>query len=551
MTSTRAANTTPEWRALETHAASMRERHLRDLFASDPQRAVNFSRTSNLNLLFDFSRQRVDGETLRLLLELANARGLRERIDAMFSGEKINTTENRAVLHVALRNRSGRPILVDGQDVMPEVRASLEKMRTFVEGIHSGRIHGHTGKTFTDIVNIGIGGSDLGIVMATEALAKYRNRNLRLHCVSNIDGVQLGDVLEKVDAARTLFVVCSKTFSTLETLTNAKLARQWVVDRLGEGAPARHFAAVSTNAKAMDAFLIPPQNRFTMWDWVGGRYSVWSAVGLSVALALGMDQFELMLEGGHEMDEHFRTTPFEDNLPVLMGLLGVWNRNFLGLDSLAVLPYDQRLHRFPAYLQQLEMESNGKSVTLSGEPLAYDSGAVLWGEPGSNAQHSFFQLLHQGTARVALDFLAPVNASSPFQQQQNLALANCFAQAQAFAFGQSEAQVREDLAAKGMNESEIARLVPHKLHPGNRPSTLILFPRLGPKTLGRLIALYEHKVFTQSVIWGINAFDQWGVELGKKLADSLAPALEKPAEAAAAAEPSLRNLLEHVAKWRD
>lgn len=544
------ANTTPEWQALEAHAASMRSRHLRDLFANDPQRAVTFSRTSDLNLLFDFSRQRVDAETLRLLLALSNARGLRGRIDAMFSGEKINTTENRAVLHTALRNRTERPVLVDGQDVMPEVRASLQKMRTFVEGIHGGRIHGHTGKTFTDIVNIGIGGSDLGIVMATEALAKYRNRNLRLHCVSNIDGVQLGDVLEKVDAARTLFVVCSKTFSTLETLTNAKLARQWIVDRLGEGAPARHFAAVSTNAKAMDAFLIPPQNRFTMWDWVGGRYSVWSAVGLSVALALGMDQFELMLEGGHEMDEHFRNTPFENNLPVLMGLLGVWNRNFLGLDSLAVLPYDQRLHRFPAYLQQLEMESNGKSVTLAGTPLQYDSGAVLWGEPGSNAQHSFFQLLHQGTAKVALDFLAPVNTSSPFQQQQNLALANCFAQAQAFAFGQTEAQVRQDLAAKGTSESEIARLIPHKLHPGNRPSTVILFPRLGPKTLGRLVAMYEHKVFTQSVIWGINAFDQWGVELGKKLAESLAPALEKPAEAAAGAEPSLRNLLEHVARWR-
>jgi glucose-6-phosphate isomerase len=544
------ANATPEWQALETHAASMRGRHLRDLFARDPQRAVNFSRTSELNLLFDFSRQRVDAETLRLLISLADARGLRGRIDAMFGGEKINSTENRAVLHVALRNRTDRPILVDGQDVMPEVRAGLEKMRTFVEGIHGGRIHGHTGKTFTDIVNIGIGGSDLGIVMATEALAKYRNRNLRLHCVSNIDGVQLGDVLEKVDAARTLFVVCSKTFSTLETLTNAKLARQWIVDRLGEGAPARHFAAVSTNAKAMDAFLIPPQNRFTMWDWVGGRYSVWSAVGLSVALALGMDQFELMLEGGHEMDEHFRSTPFENNLPVLMGLLGVWNRNFLGLDSLAVLPYDQRLHRFPAYLQQLEMESNGKSVTLTGEPLAYDSGAVLWGEPGSNAQHSFFQLLHQGTARVALDFLAPVNASSPFQEQQNLALANCFAQAQAFALGQTEAQVRADLTAKGTSDSEIARLIPHKLHPGNRPSTVILFPRLGPKTLGRLISMYEHKVFTQSVIWGVNAFDQWGVELGKKLADSLAPALEKPGEAAAGAEPALRNLLEHVARWR-
>ena len=536
----------PQWQALTAHAAQMRQRHLRDLFAAYPQRVEKFART-DLNLLFDFSRQRVDAETIRLLIELAQARGLQQRIAAMFAGEKINTTENRAVLHTALRNRSDQPILVDGQDVMTEVRAGLAKMRNFVDGVHGGRVHGATGKTFTDIVNIGIGGSDLGIVMATEALAKYRNRNLRLHCVSNIDGVQLSDVLEKADPARTLFVVCSKTFTTLETLTNAKLARQWVVDRLGEGAPARHFAAVSTNAKAMDAFLIPPQNRFTMWDWVGGRYSVWSAVGLSVALALGMDQFELMLEGGYEMDQHFANTPLEQNLPVLMGLIGVWNRNFLGMDSLAVLPYDQRLHRFPAYLQQLEMESNGKRTTLGGAPVDYDTGSVLWGEPGSNAQHSFFQLLHQGTANVALDFLAPVNGSSPYQEQQNLALANCFAQAQAFAFGQTEQQVRADLSGKGLPESEIARLTPHKIHPGNRPSSIVLFPRLGPKTLGRLTALYEHKVFTQSVIWDINAFDQWGVELGKKLAESLAPAVEDPKKNS---DPALAGLLAQVAKWR-
>ena len=536
----------PQWQALAAHATQMRQQHLRDLFAADPQRFEKLSRTE-LNLLFDFSRQLLNEETIRLLVALADARGLKQRIAAMFAGEKINTTENRAVLHIALRNRSDRPILVDGQDVMPEVRASLTKMRNFVDGVHGGRVHGATGKTFTDIVNIGIGGSDLGIVMATEALAKFRNRNLRLHCVSNIDGVQLGEVLEKADPARTLFVVCSKTFTTLETLTNAKIARQWIVDRLGEGAPARHFAAVSTNAKAMDAFLIPPQNRFTMWDWVGGRYSVWSAVGLSVALALGMDQFELMLDGAHEMDQHFASAPFEKNLPVLMGLIGVWNRNFLGMDSLAVLPYDQRLHRFSAYLQQLEMESNGKRTTLDGAPVDYDTGAVIWGEPGSNAQHSFFQLLHQGTANVALDFLAPVNASSAYQEQQNLALANCFAQAQAFAFGQTAEQVRADLAGKGLAEAEIARLTPHKVHPGDRPSSIVLFPRLGPKTLGRLIALYEHKVFTQSVIWGINAFDQWGVELGKKLAESLAPAVEDPAKNS---EPNLIGLLAQVAKWR-
>jgi glucose-6-phosphate isomerase len=537
----------PEWRALQLHADELRPAHLRDMFASDPNRFAQLSRCE-LNLLFDFSRQRVTSETISLLVRLAEARGLRARIDAMFAGEKINTTENRAVLHTALRNRSDRPIFVDGQDVMPEVRASLEKMRNFVEGVHSGRILGHTGKPFTDIVNIGIGGSDLGIVMATEALARLRNRNLRLHCVSNIDGVQLGDVLEKVDPARTLFVVCSKTFSTIETLTNAKLARSWIVDRLGEGAPARHFAAVSTNAKAMDAFLIPPQNRFTMWDWVGGRYSLWSAVGLSVALALGMDQFELMLEGGFEMDEHFRTAPFDNNLPVLMGLIGIWNRNFLGIDSLAVLPYDQRLHRFPAYLQQLEMESNGKRVTLDGQPVPYETCPIVWGEPGSNAQHSFFQLLHQGTAKVALDFLAPVNASGPHQEQQNLALANCLAQAHAFAFGQTEAQIKADMVSKQVPESAIARLVPHKVHPGNRPSSIILFPRLGPKTLGRLVALYEHKVFTQGVIWGINAFDQWGVELGKKLAESLAPAVENPQ--GQQADAALQPILDAIKTWR-
>lgn len=535
----------PQWDKLAAHAVSMSAIHLRDLHSQDDRRFEKFSRCE-LNLLFDFSRQRVTGQTLELLLELAEARGLGGRIAAMFSGEKINKTEDRAVLHTALRNRSDRSVLLDGRDVMPEVRASLAKMRNFVEGVHGGRIHGATGKTFTDVVNIGIGGSDLGIVMATEALANLRNRNIRLHCVSNIDGVQLADTLERIEPARTLFVICSKTFSTLETLTNAKLARQWIVDHLGEGAPARHFAAVSTNSKAMDTFLIPPQNRFTMWDWVGGRYSIWSAVGLSVALALGMDQFELMLEGGHEMDEHFRSAPFEKNLPVLMGLLGIWNRNFLNMDSLAVLPYDQRLHRFPAYLQQLEMESNGKRVTLDGQAVTYETGAVLWGEPGSNAQHSFFQLLHQGTARVALDFLAPVNASSPWQQQQNLTLANCLAQAQAFAFGQEEDQVRADLSSKGLPEAEVARLIPHKVHPGNRPSTLILFPRLGPKTLGRLVALYEHKVFTQSVIWGINAFDQWGVELGKKLAESLAPAVENPEKH----ESSLNGLLAYVGKWR-
>ncbi|MBC7983267.1 MAG: glucose-6-phosphate isomerase, partial [Candidatus Obscuribacterales bacterium] len=493
------------------------------------------------------SRQRVTPTTIGLLTALAESRGLRARIEAMFNGERINVTENRPALHVALRNKSDRPINVDGKNVMLEVRASLDRMRQFVEGVHSGRIVGHSGKTFTDVVNIGIGGSDLGIVMATEALARYRHRNIRLHCVSNIDGAELADILEQADAARTLFVVCSKTFTTLETLSNAKFARQWIVDRLGAGAVSKHFAAVSTNQSAMDAFLIAPQNRFTMWDWVGGRYSLWSAVGLSLALAVGMDNFELLLEGGRLIDEHFRSAPLENNLPVLMGVLGVWNQNFLGMQSHGVLPYDQRLHRFPAYLQQLEMESNGKSVTLDGESVNYSTGTVLWGEPGSNAQHSFFQLLHQGNANVAMDFIAPVNASSENQTQHNLALANCFAQAQAFALGQTAAQVKTDLTSRRMEPSEVERLTTHKIHSGNRPSSLLMFPRLGPRTLGKLIALYEHKVFTQSVIWGINAFDQWGVELGKKLADGLIAAVEKPD---CNVDPGVAGALGYVAKWR-
>jgi glucose-6-phosphate isomerase len=421
-------------------------------------------------------------------------------------------------------------------------------MRVFSERVRSGAATGFSGLRFTDVVNIGIGGSDLGIVMATEALGRYRNRGIRLHCVSNIDGVELSEVMQEINPATTLFVICSKTFTTLETLSNANAARAWLVDELGEAAVAKHFVAVSTNHKAMDAFGIAPEARFTMWDWVGGRYSLWSAVGLSIALALGMSLFELVLQGGHDMDEHFRTAPLDRNLPVLMALIGVWNGNFLGHGSLAVLPYDRRLHRFPAYLQQLEMESNGKSVTRGGHAVDYSTGAVVWGEPGNNAQHSFFQLLHQGTARVAMDFIAPVNASSRFQDQHDLALANCIAQAEAFAFGQTELQVREDLARKGMADEEIEHLLPHKVHVGNRPSSLILFPRLGPRTLGRLIAWYEHKVFVQSVIWDVNPFDQWGVELGKKLAGSMAPAVQQAAWPEGPRHVQL--LLQAMGRWR-
>ncbi len=538
----------PTWDGLHVHAATHGTRHLNDLFREDPQRFERMSVTA-LEFLYDFTRQRVTAETIGLLLDLARIRDLEGRIRALFAGDPVNSTESRAAMHMALRNRTDRPMYASGRDVMPEVRAELAKMREFVTGVHEGRITGSKGARFTNVVNIGIGGSDLGIVMATEALGRFRNRAIRLHCVSNIDGVELAEVMEQADPATTLFVICSKTFTTQETLSNANSAREWLAGELGEAAVARHFVAVSTNHVAMDAFGIAPDSRFTMWDWVGGRYSLWSAVGLSIALALGMEPFELLLAGGHDMDEHFRTAPLEANLPVLMGLIGVWNSNFLGNDSLAVLPYDRRLHRFPAYLQQLEMESNGKSVTRDGRPVACDTGTVVWGEPGNNAQHSFFQLLHQGTARVAMDFIAPVNASSRFQQQYDLALANCFAQAEAFAFGQTEEQVRADLMSKGVSAEEIARLVPHKVHAGNRPSSLILFPKLGPRTLGRLIAWYEHKVFVQSVIWDINPFDQWGVELGKKLAGSMAPAVR-------AAEwrdgpPHVQKLLGVVGRWRD
>jgi glucose-6-phosphate isomerase len=538
----------PEWQALAAHATELSRRHLRDLFAADGPGRFGATSVQALDLLYDFSRQRVTPETLSLLTALAGACDLPARIAALFAGEPVNNTEGRAAMHMALRNRSVRPMHAAGHDVMPEVRAQLDKMREFVTGVHQGRILGFTGSRFTDVVNIGIGGSDLGIVMVTEALARFRNRGIRLHCVSNVDGVELADTLEQINPATTLFVICSKTFTTQETLANANAAREWLIGELGEKGIAHHFVAVSTNHQAMDAFGIAPQSRFTMWDWVGGRYSLWSTVGLSIALSLGMDQFELVLAGGHEMDEHFRAEPLARNLPVLMGLLGVWNNNFLGLDSLAVLPYDRRLHRFPAYLQQLEMESNGKSVTRAGAPVDYQTGNVVWGEPGNNAQHSFFQLLHQGTAQVAIDFIAPVNGSSRFLKNQDLALANCIAQAEAFAFGQTPDQVRADLQAKGTTAPEIGRLMPHKVHAGNRPSSLILVPRVGPRAVGKLIAWYEHKVFVQSVIWDVNPFDQWGVELGKKLANSMSEPVrtglwpEGPAH--------VQSLLARVQSWR-
>jgi glucose-6-phosphate isomerase len=537
----------PAWRALRSHADELDSVHLRDMFGTDPARFEHLH-LETLDLLYDYSRQRLTRHTVELLIDLARACGLDSRIAALFAGEPVNVTEHRAAMHMALRNRSERPMMAAGHDVMPEVRASLARMREFVSAVHDGRLTGHRGARFTDVVNIGIGGSDLGIVMATEALARYRNRAIRLHCVSNVDGAQLADVLEQVEPRTTLFVVVSKTFTTQETLANARTARAWLVNALGEAAIGRQFVAVSTNTAALDEFGIAAERRFAMWDWVGGRYSLWSAVGLSIALALSIDSFDELLAGAHEMDVHFSSTSLEANLPVLMGLIGVWNLNFLGSDSHVLLPYDSRLHRFPAYLQQLEMESNGKGVTRDGSAADYPTGTIIWGEPGNNAQHSFFQLLHQGTARFSIDFIAPVNGSSPLQRQHDLALANCFAQAEAFAFGQSEPQVRAELQEAGLDAGTVARLAPHKVHPGNRPSSLILFPRLEPHSLGRLLAWYEHKVFVQSVLWDVNPFDQWGVELGKRLAGPMVTAVT--AAAWPEGPPQIQQLLNRVARWR-
>ena len=526
-----AASPTSAWQALDAHAAAMRSAHLRDLLARDARRFDTLSRSA-CGLLVDFTRQRVTTETIELLTALARSAGLEQAIADLFAGRHVNNTEDRPALHVALRAPTSAPRLVDGVDVARLVREERAHLEAFVADVHQGRRQGATDKRFSDIVNIGIGGSDLGPVMAVEALKGYRISGYRSHFVSNIDGCQLADVIATTDPERTLFIICSKTFTTLETQTNASRAREWIVERLGPAAIPKHFAAVSVNQKAMDAFGIAPDARFAMWDWVGGRYSLWSAIGLSLELAIGSAHFRELLAGGHEIDEHFRTAPLEENVPALLGLIGVWNVDGLGIASHAVLPYDQRLHRFAAYLQQLEMESNGKRVTRAGEAVGRATGPVLWGEPGSNAQHSFFQLLHQGTVEVAMDFVAPVKSSAGLQNQQDLALANCFAQAQAFAVGYD---------APGVPNA--------KKHPGNRPSSLILFERLDPRTLGRLVALYEHKVYVQSVVWGINAFDQWGVELGKKMATAMAPAVSQPATRAAQ-PPEIQALLARLDRWR-
>ena len=510
------------WTTLEAHARRMRDVHLRDLFEDDPGRGERLAVEAE-GLYLDYSKHRVTDETMRLLVALAEECGLRDRIDAMFRGEHLNATEDRAVLHVALRAPRSASIVVDGEDVVPAVHEVLDRMAAFAERVRSGAWTGYTGRPIRNVVNIGIGGSDLGPVMAYEALRAYARRDLVFRFVSNVDGTDFAEATRDLDPVETLFIVSSKTFTTLETMRNARTAREWALAALrDEAAVARHFVAVSTNAAEVEAFGIDAANMFGFWDWVGGRYSMDSAIGLSTMLAVGPAAFAEMLAGFHAMDEHFRTAPFERNLPALMGILAVWYVDFFGVQSIAVLPYDQYLKRFPAYLQQLTMESNGKSVTVDGARVEYPTGPVYWGEPGTNGQHSFYQLIHQGTALIPCDFIGFSRTQNPLADHHDLLMANVFAQTEALAFGRTAEQVR----AEGTAEA----LVPHRVFEGNRPTTTILADRLTPETLGKLVALYEHSVFTQGTIWGINSFDQWGVELGKALAQAIGRELESDAE---------------------
>jgi glucose-6-phosphate isomerase len=530
----------PAWKALQEHHAKIQNLHLRQLFAENPQRGEHFALEA-VGLYFDYSKNRVTDETIRLLLDLAAQSGLRERIDAMFSGKKINVTEKRAVLHVALRTMKGDSITVDGVNVVPQVHAVLDQMTAFANHVRSGGWKGHTGKRIRNVINIGIGGSDLGPVMAYEALKHYSQRDMNFRFVSNVDGTDFAEATRDLNADETLFIISSKTFTTLETMTNAHTARKWALKDLGdEKAIARHFVAVSTNTAEVEKFGIDTANMFAFWDWVGGRYSMDSAIGLSTMIAIGPDQFRALLAGFHAMDEHFRTAPFDGNLPVLMGLLAVWYNNFFDSQTIAVLPYEQYLKRFPAYLQQLTMESNGKHVMLDGTSVDYQTGSIIWGEPGTNGQHSFYQLIHQGTKLIPCDFIGFCEALNPLGNHHDLLMSNVFAQAEALAFGKTSEEVR----AEGTPDW----LVPHRTFEGNRPSNVILAERLTPETLGKLVALYEHSVFTQGTIWQIDSFDQWGVELGKVLAKRIIPELE------AAEEPSLSHdssTNELIRRYRD
>ena len=516
------------WQALARHVKDMQTVRMLDLFTADPGRFERFSLRFE-DFLVDYSKNRITEETLGLLLALARQAGVEERRDLMFAGKRINVTENRAVLHVALRNRSSRPMLVDGVDVMPAVNRVLEQMREFCGSVRSGAWKGYSGEAITDVVNIGIGGSDLGPQMVTEALRPYSSDTLRVHFVSNVDATHIAEALKGLRPDTTLFVVASKTFTTQETIANACTAREWLLASARDPAAiARHFVALSTNAAAVRAFGIDPGAMFEFWDWVGGRYSLWSAIGLSIALAIGMDRFEELLAGAHAMDEHFRTAPLERNIPVVLALLGVWYIDFFGAESHAVLPYDQYLHRFPAYLQQADMESNGKGVTRSGARVDYPTGPILWGEPGTNGQHAFYQLIHQGTRVIPADFIAAVESHNPLGQHHALLLSNFFAQTEALMRGKSEEEVRRELQEAGLTGEALEKLVPHKLFDGNRPTNSILCRLLTPRALGTLIALYEHKIFVQGIVWDVNSFDQWGVELGKQLAGKILPELQSP-----------------------
>jgi glucose-6-phosphate isomerase len=519
----------PAWRALKSHHEKTKDLHMRALFAEDPARFSKMTLRLD-DLLVDYSKHRVTAETMKLLFDLARQQKVEAWRDRMFAGEKINGTESRAVLHIALRNRSNRPIVVDGEDVMPEVNRVLAKMRDFTERLRSGAWKGYTGQTITDVVNIGIGGSDLGPVMATEALRPYWKKDLRAHFVSNVDGTHLVETVKGLDPERTLFIVASKTFTTQETLMNARSARAWLVGKLGsDAAVPKHFVAVSTAAAEVKKFGIAEENMFPFRDWVGGRYSLWSAIGLSIACVIGMDHFEQLLTGAFDMDEHFRTAPLEQNIPVVLAMLGVWYANFFGAETHAILPYDQYLHRFPAYFQQGDMESNGKGVDRAGRAITdYDTGPVVWGEPGTNGQHAFYQLIHQGTRIIPCDFLAPVRTQNPLDDHHRVLLANYFAQTEALMKGKTEDEARAELEAAGLPPERVTELVPHKRFSGNRPSTSILFDKLTPRTLGRLVAMYEHKIFTQGIVWNIYSFDQWGVELGKQLAKKIEPELAAP-----------------------
>lgn len=533
------------WQVLKAHFSTVHSLTMRQLFDENPDRFAQFSIQFN-GLLFDYSKNRVTAETMDLLIALAQQANLPHAIERMFAGDKINATEQRAALHTALRNRSERPVWVDGKDVMPDVRRVLAQMRVFSDAVRSGAHRGHTGKAIRDVVNIGIGGSDLGPLMVCEALKAYASPDLRAHFVSNVDATHLAETLKKLDAETTLFIVSSKTFTTQETLTNARSARAWLLDKLGdETAVAQHFAAVSTNLAATSQFGINSANVFEFWDWVGGRYSLWSAIGLPIAINLGMDKFEELLGGAFSMDEHFRNAPLAQNIPVIMAMLGVWYGNFFGAGSNAVLPYDQYLHRFAAYLQQLDMESNGKGVDRDGSPVDYDTGMVVWGEPGTNGQHAFYQLIHQGTRMIPADFLAPLRSHNPLGEHHRILLANCLAQTEALMRGKTTDEARAELIAQGLSGDALASLLPHKVFQGNKPTNTLLFDQLDPATLGRLIALYEHKVFAQSVIWHINPFDQWGVELGKQLAGKILPELREGGEVGAH-DSSTRGLVAYI-----